>query len=168
MITTSLKFGPEDIPETILQEISPQKDTTYESSNPFVLIGFVPTFEHSVCFENNEHPFYYSGVKKPSRFGFNNLKYFAPYIKEKGIREYYEILDYKIVERRSIFHKSHPLYKDENGERLVIRLGNKYVINNGVFLKISDGSIGQIPYRYTNLKNIKNPINSKIEVLKVS
>jgi hypothetical protein len=34
--------------------------------------------------------------------------------------------------------------------------------------KISDGSIGQIPYRYTNLKNIRTPKDNKIEVLKVS
>jgi NAD-dependent DNA ligase len=29
-------------------------------------------------------------------------------------------------------------------------------------------TIGQIPYRYTNLKNIRTPIDNKVEVLKVS
>ena len=96
------------------------------------------------------------------------MKYFAPYIKEKGVRDYYEILDYQIVERKDIFKTNHPLYKDENGERLVIRLGHKYQIDKGNFLKISDGSIGQIPYRYTNLKNIRTLKDIKIEVLKVS
>ena len=63
---------------------------------------------------------------------------------------------------------NHPLYKDESDERLVIRLGHKFQIDKGKFLKISDGSIGQMPYRYTNLKNIRTPIDNKVEVLKVS
>ena len=53
-------------------------------------------------------------------------------------------------------------------KRLVIRLGHKYQIKKGKFLKVSDGSIGQIPYRYANLKSIRTPTDDKIEVLKVS
>ncbi len=154
--------------EAVLNEVSPQKENVYESPNPYVLIGFVPSENHMLCFDNSEDPFYFSGERKPSRFGFNNLKYFAPYIKEKGVRDYYEILDYKIVERKQIFKKNHPLYKDEVNERLVIRLGGRIQIDKGKYLKISDGSIGQIPYRYTNLKNIRSPKDNKIEVLKVS
>jgi hypothetical protein len=154
--------------ETILNDVSPQKESSYESPNPYVLIGFVPTENHMLCFSNNENPFYFSGEKKPSRFGFKNLKYFAPYIKEKGVREYYEIVDYQIMERKVIFKTNHPLYKDRVDERLVIRLGKKYSIANGEYLKISDGSIGQIPYRYTNLRNIRTPKENKIEVFKVS
>lgn len=154
--------------ESVLNEISPQKEISYESSNPYVLIGFVPSKQHEECFENSETPFYFSGIKKPSKFGFKNLKYFAPYIKGKGVKEYFEILDYKLVNRKSIFNSDHPLYKDENDERLVISLGQKYHINNGNFIKISDGSIGQNPYRYTNLKLIRTPIDNKIEVLRVS
>ena len=154
--------------ESVLNDVSPQKESSYESPNPYVLIGFVPSENHMLCFENNESPFYFSGTKKPTKFGFKNLKYFAPYIKEKGVKDYYEILDYQITERKNIFKTNHPLYKDESDERLVIRLGHKYQIDKGKFLKISDGSIGQIPYRYTNLKNIRTPVNNKIEVLKVS
>lgn len=154
--------------ESVLNDVSPQKENTYESPNPYVLIGFVPTEDHMLCFENNRNPFYFSGIKKPSKFGFNNLKYFAPYIKEKGVRDFYEILDYQIVERKNIFETTHPLYKGDTDERLVIRLGRKYQIEEGKYLKISDGSIGQIPYRYTNLKNIRIPIDNKIEVLNVS
>lgn len=154
--------------ESILNDVSPQKESSYESPNPYVLIGFVPTDIHITCFENSEAPFYFTGIKKPTRFGFNNLKYFAPYIKEKGIRDYYEILDYQILLRKDIFKNEHPLYKNDIGERLVIRLGNKYQIQNGKFLKISDGAIGQNPYRYTNLKNIRSPKDNKVEVFKVS
>lgn len=154
--------------ESVLNDVSPQKESSYESPNPYVLIGFVPSENHMLCFENNESSFYFSGTKKPTKFGFKNLKYFAPYIKEKGVKDYYEILDYQITERKNIFKTNHPLYKDESDERLVIRLGHKYQIDKGKFLKISDGSIGQIPYRYTNLKNIRTPIDNKVEVLKVS
>jgi hypothetical protein len=154
--------------ESILNDVSPQKESAYESPNPFVLIGFVPTEDHMLCFTNSETPFYFSGEKKPSKFGFRNLKYFAPYIKEKGVREYYEIVDYQIIERKQIFKTNHPLYKDQEDERLLIRLGQKFTIDNGKYLKISDGSIGQIPYRYTNLKNIRTPKDNKIEVLIVS
>ena len=154
--------------ESILNDVSPQKESAYESPNPFVLIGFVPTEDHMLCFTNSETPFYFSGEKKPSKFGFRNLKYFAPYIKEKGVREYYEIVDYQIIPRKQIFKTNHPLYKDQEDERLLIRLGQRVFIDNGKYLKISDGSIGQIPYRYTNLKNIRTPKDNKIEVLKVS
>jgi hypothetical protein len=152
--------------ESVLNDVSPQKESSYETSNPSVLIGFVPSADHELCFKNNESPFYFSGPKKPSKFGFKNLKYFAPYIKEKGVKEYYEILKYEIIERKNIFNSNHTLFKDENDERLVIRLGQKFDINNGDFLKISDGSIGQNPYRYTNLKSIRTPLKNKIEVLK--
>jgi len=151
-----------------LNDVSPHKETAYESPNPFVLIGFVPTEDHMLCFTNNENPFYFSGEKKPTKFGFKNLKYFAPYIKEKGVREYYEIVDYQIIPRKQIFKTNHPLYKDQEDERLLIRLGQRFLIDNGKYLKISDGSIRQIPYRYTNLKNIRTPKDNKIEVLKVS
>ena len=154
--------------ESVLNDVSPQKESSYESPNPYVLIGFVPTENHMLCFTNNESPFYFSGVKKPSKFGFKNLKYFAPYIKEKGVREYYEIIDYQIIERKQIFKSNHPLYKDQDDERLVIRLGQKFIIDNGKYLKISDGSIGKIPYRYNNLKSIRMPKDNKVEVLKVS
>ena len=154
--------------ESVLNDVLPQKESSYESPNPYVLIGFVPSENHMLCFENSESPFYFSGTKKPTKFGFKNLKYFAPYIKEKGVKDYYEILDYQILNRKDIFKTNHPLYKDENGERLVIRLGHKFQVDKGKYLKISDSSIGQIPYRYTNLKNIRTPIDNKVEVLKIS
>ncbi|MBK9329752.1 MAG: hypothetical protein IPM95_10705 [Sphingobacteriales bacterium] len=153
--------------ESILNDVSPQKESAYESPNPFVLIGFVPTEYHMLCFTNSETPFYFSGEKKPSKFGFRNLKYFAPYIKEKGVREYYEIINYELIPRNEILHAPKGKFGDLS-ERLVIRLGHKFIIDNGKYLKISDGSIGQIPYRYTNLKNIRTPKDNKIEVLKVS
>ena len=63
--------------ESVLNDVSPQKESSYESPNPYVLIGFVPSENHMLCFENSESPFYFSGTKKPTKFGFKNLKYFA-------------------------------------------------------------------------------------------
>lgn len=154
--------------EFVLNEVAPQKENKYESPNPYVLIGFISADQYIQCFQNVENPFYYTGEKKPTRFGFNNLKYFAPYIKEKGISEYYEILEYEIIERKRIFDIGHSLYKHDNGERLVIRLGKKHKIATGNNAKISDGSIGRIPYRYTKLSDIRNPKENKIEVLKLN
>lgn len=152
--------------ESILREVVPQKESTYEYPNPYVLIGFVPTDEHMKCFENSDEPFYYSGAKKPSKFGIKNLKYFAPYIKEKGIKDYYEIIAYDVMPRDKI--KNAPNGKlHDTSERLVIWLGDKFSVGEGGFYKISDGKIGQTPYRYTNLKNIRNPKNNQVEVIQV-
>lgn len=153
--------------ESVLNDVSPQKESSYESPNPYVLIGFVPSENHMLCFENSESPFYFSGEKKPTKFGFKNLKYFAPYIKEKGVREYFEIINYELIPRNKIENAPKGKLSD-NSERLVIRLGKRFLIENGKYFKISDGSIGQIPYRYTNLKYIKSPNENKIKVLKVS
>jgi hypothetical protein len=153
--------------ESILNDVAPQKESIYESPNPYVLIGFVPSENHAKCFTDTNKPFHYTGSKKPTRFGFSNLKYFAPYIKEKGVKEFFEILHYELVPRTEIYNapKGRP---NDNSERLVIWLGKKYVIDKGNFIKISDGSIGQIPYRYTRLSEIRKPKDGKIEVLKVS
>ena len=154
--------------EATLSNIHPHKRSIYEPSNPNVLIGFVPSDDHERCFGGSKTPFYFTGARKPSRFGFNKLRYFAPYLKRYGIREYYEIVDYRIAERCAIFEKGHPLYRNENDDRLLITLGKKFTIDRGKYFKISDGSIGLAPYRYTNLKNLKKPQGDKIRVLKVS
>lgn len=151
--------------ESILNEVSTQKDSIYESFNPFVLIGFVPDLKHYACIEREEDPFYFTGIAKPKRFGFGELKYFAPYLKGNGIKEYFEILDYSLVNRNELFKTEDELYKNEVGERLKIKLGKKYVLQNNKFLKISDGNIGHTPYRYTKLTNLKNINGDKIKIV---
>lgn len=154
--------------ENIFKELIPQKEVTYEIVNPIVLIGFVPSEDHAACLKMDE-PFYFTGSRKPTRFGFSNLKYFAPYQKEKGIQEYFEILEYEIVTRKSIFKSDHPLFKDDESERLLIRLGKRKFISGNTYFKTIDGSIGQVvPYRYTKLSSIRNPHDGKIDLLRVS
>lgn len=151
--------------ESILNEVSTQKDSIYESFNPFVLIGFVPDLKHYACIEREKDPFYFTGIAKPKRFGYGDLKYFAPYLKGNGIKEYFEILDYSLVNRNELFKTDDELYKNEVGERLKIKLGEKYVLQNNKFLKISDGNIGHTPYRYTKLTNLKNINGDKIKII---
>jgi hypothetical protein len=154
--------------ESVLNEVSTQKESEYESHNPFVLIGFVKSSDHLACIEKQKNPFYYTGEKKPSKFGFSELKYFAPYFKEKGVRDYYEILEYSTIKRNEIFKPGHVLYENKNDERLLIKLGRKFQLKNGEYIKLSDGVIGQPPYRYTNLKNLRNLKDEKITVFKVT
>lgn len=153
--------------EKVLKGVSPQKENTYESPNPYVLIGIVPTLQHEKCFNGNSNPFYYTGKQKPTKFGFKNLKYFAPYIKGKGVKSYFEIQAYEVKEREKIFSSDHILYKNDLETRLVIWLGNEIEIDNGNYFKLK-GNIGKVPYRYTNLKNIRKPVEEKIKVLSVS
>ncbi|MBK7095625.1 MAG: hypothetical protein IPH57_11445 [Saprospiraceae bacterium] len=118
-----------------MNDVSPQKETSYESPNPYVLIGFIQTDNHIQCIENSEKPFYFSGNKKPSKFGFKNLKYFAPYIKGMGVKSYYEIISYEIIKRNQI--QNAPLtFTNDNMERLVIWLGKEYLIDRKLFKNI--------------------------------
>lgn len=159
--------------ESVLNEVSPQKENFYESSNPEVLIGIVNKGKQSIYFETENNTIYHTGKVKPSKLrdedsGYvkikSEIKYFAPYYSGKGIKEYYEILDFRIIPRNEIFHKGHSLNKiDDKSDRLVIRLGKKYVINDNKYF-----TCPITVYRYTKLYHIRNPKNTKIEVLKVS
>ncbi len=159
--------------ESVLNDVSPQKLTTYESHNPEVLIGIVKKGKQSDYFENEENLIYYTGKVKPSKLknedsGYvkikSAIKYFAPYFSGKGLKEYYEIIDLRILPRNQVFPIDHLLSKPEDkSDRLTITLGKKYIIENNKHF-----TCPITVYRYTNLKNIRMPINNKIEVLKVS
>lgn len=139
--------------ENILQEIIPQKELTYENVNPEVLIGIVSKTNHIAYFESGAELLYHTGTKKPSRFGYKDLKYFSPYVKGKGCKYYYEIIDYSILPRNKIYDKSHELYSSDDSERLVLHLGNKHIIKNEKYYKVKDGIT---VYRYSKLNYLKN------------
>lgn len=159
--------------ESVLNDVSTQKLTSFEKHNPEVLIGIVKKEDQSEYFENEENLIYHTGKVKPSKLkdedsGYvkikSDIKYFAPYFSGKGIREYYEINDFRIVPRNQVFPNGHRLSKKEdNTDRLIITLGKKIVIDNNKYF-----TCPITVYRYTNLKNIRTPIENKIEVLKVS
>jgi predicted component of viral defense system (DUF524 family) len=159
--------------ESVLNDVSPHKLTAYEKHNPEVLIGIVKKGIHSDYFANEQNLIYHTGKVKPSKLKDENsgyvkiksdIKYFAPYYSGKGIKEFYEIEDFRIIPRNEIFKKPHPLAKDnDTSDRLIIRLGRKYMIDNNNYF-----TCPITVYRYTNLKNIRTPIDNKVEVLKVS
>jgi hypothetical protein len=159
--------------ESVLNDVSPHKLTAFEKHNPEVLIGIVNKGNQSDYFENEQNLIYHTGKVKPSKLkdedsGYvkikSDIKYFAPYYSGKGIKEFYEIEDFRIIPRNEIFKKPHPLAKDnDTSDRLIIRLGRNYVIDNNKYF-----TCPITVYRYTNLKNIRTPKNNKIEVLKVS
>lgn len=154
--------------ETVLNAVSPQKLSSYESPNPEVIIGIVPNEEHAKCFKDGDSPFYFTGKDKPNYFGYKNLRYFAPYIAKQGVSEYYEILRYEIIQRNKLFKPGEKLFtREDSSERLVLRLGKRFSIStNNESYKLSDGIIRH--YRYSTLSFIRNPKNHKIEVLKIS
>lgn len=158
--------------ESVLNDVSPQKLTEYEKHNPEVLIGIVNKGKQTDYFDSETDLIYHTGKVKPSKLKDENsgyvkiksdIKYFAPYFSGKGIREYYEIVDFSIIPRNEVFPNSHALSNSTDvSDRLVIRLGKKYSIQNGKFF-----TCPITIYRYTNLKNIKNPIDNKINVTKI-
>ncbi|MGR6088321.1 MAG: DUF2357 domain-containing protein [Arcticibacter sp.] len=159
--------------ETVLNDVSPHKLTAYEKHNPEVLIGIVNKGNQTDYFESEQNLIYHTGKVKPSKLknedsGYvkikSDIKYFAPYYSGKGIKEFYEIEDFRILPRNEIFKKPHPLAKDnDKSNRLIIRLGRKYMIDNNKYF-----TCPITVYRYTNFKNIRTPIGNKIDVLKVS
>lgn len=159
--------------ESVLNDVSPQKHTSYEKHNPEVLIGIVKKGSQTEYFNSENNLLYHTGKVKPSKLkdedaGYvkikSDIKYFAPYYSGKGIKEYYEIEDFGIMPRNEIFEGSHPLANNnDKSDRLIIRLGKKYVIDNNKYF-----TCPITVYRYTNLKSIRNAKDNKIEVLKVS
>ncbi|MBV6485588.1 MAG: hypothetical protein KFKLKKLM_02158 [Flavobacteriales bacterium] len=159
--------------ETILNDVSPQKLTTYENHNPEVLIGIVNKGNQTEYFEKENNLFYHTGKVKPAKLkdedsGYvkikTDIKYFAPYFSGKGVKEYYDIVDFRIIPRNEVFPTGHSLDKPyDKSDRLIITLGKKHIIKENRYFTCSI-----TVYRYTTLKNIRNPKENKIEVLKVS
>jgi predicted component of viral defense system (DUF524 family) len=144
--------------ESALTLVSPQKLLKYEPVNPGVIIGIVAPDKAKYLFDTAE-PFYYFGKMKPRFFGENYVKYFAPYIKGRGIYEYFEIENYALIPRNDIFAPGHALHvADDTTERVVLRLGKRHSLPFAH--KIIDGSIRY--FRYTRLVNLRNPVKGKV------
>jgi hypothetical protein len=159
--------------ESVLNDVSPQKLTNYEKHNPEVLIGIVKKGPQTEYFELEKSLIYHTGTVKPSKLKDENagyvtiksdIKYFAPYYSGKGVKDYYEIEDFRIIPRNEIYPKTHPLSKnDDTSDRLIIKLGKKFVIDNNNY-----STCLITVYRYTTLKDIRNPLNNNVIVYKVT
>lgn len=141
--------------EVLLGSVRPHKKMTYEEINPDVLVGFVKKGIQTDYFidEKAEPEVYHSGPDTPSKIGYSKIKYFVPYISGMGYREYYEVVEMYMQKRNLIFPKGHMLFNpDDQTQRLVIKLGKKYIIKNGEFNTLNTLAI----YRYTKLNHVKS------------
>jgi len=84
--------------ETV-ERVIPQKGTVMEVHNR-VLIGVVrPSHRRGYLqsYEDGNATLYYTGSKFPATIGLQNLHYFMPYMKGKGIRDVYEIVRMRTI-----------------------------------------------------------------------
>ena len=82
-----------------VQHVIPQKGTVMEVDNR-VLVGVVrPSHRrgYEKSFLNQSATLYYTGAKFPSSIALQDLHYFVPYIKGKGIRDVYEIVRMRTI-----------------------------------------------------------------------
>ena len=83
--------------KAIVTEVIPQKGTVV-SVKDRVLVGIVKRDEQA--FEDGTATIYYSGPKFPTTISLDGLHYFVPYIKDKGIRDIYEITKIRTITSR--------------------------------------------------------------------
>lgn len=84
---------------TTISNVIPQKGAFVEVGNR-VLIGIVKPSNRKGYyedFENGGATLYYTGPKFSSTIALHNLHFFIPYIKEKGIRDVYEIVKIRTI-----------------------------------------------------------------------
>ncbi len=82
-----------------VQQIIPQKGTVMEVDNR-VLVGMVrPSHRRGYLqsFEEGNATLYYTGSKFPTSIALQDLHYFIPYVKGKGIRDVYEIIRMRTI-----------------------------------------------------------------------
>ena len=84
---------------SIIEKVITQKGTFLETGNR-VLIGNVkpsPRKNYNKNFDNSCADIYYTGSSFPSTIPLQNLHYFAPFFKGKGIRDIYEITHIRTI-----------------------------------------------------------------------
>ncbi|MCR8883836.1 restriction endonuclease-like protein [Phocaeicola plebeius] len=84
--------------QEVIARVIPQKGTFVEVGNR-VLIGYVVEGRagYTDRFENGTATLYYTGRQFPTTIALQDLHFFIPYIKEKGIRDVYEIIRIRTI-----------------------------------------------------------------------
>lgn len=84
--------------QEVIARVIPQKGTFVEVGNR-VLIGYVVEGRagYSDHFENGTATLYYTGRQFPTTIALQDLHFFIPYIKGKGIRDVYEIIRIRTI-----------------------------------------------------------------------
>lgn len=150
---------------TLIKRVSPHKELVFEWSNPAVFIGYVPNDDRAACYRTNEKPFYYTGKIDTETIDLTRFKYFAPFEKNKGVREYFEVLACSIVKRNELFPIGHKLHTELTEERLKLHLGKRFSIKDeATYFQLSEPRAGKYApvYWETTLLQIRNPENLMI------
>ncbi|CAN5751844.1 hypothetical protein BH10BAC3_BH10BAC3_11850 [soil metagenome] len=147
--------------ETLLESAAPQRGKKYQPDNEGVLIAIVGGNKVEAYQEyltsNKQLELHLYDL--PKLLGNNRVKYFAPYIKDKGISMYFSIENFVIAKRNNLY-KHHPLLRSEE-TRPVYVLTLRLIKQFKQFHKLSDGNIST--FRYASLYNVRNPRDGKIE-----
>lgn len=82
-----------------VQHVIPQKGTVMEVDNRVLVVVVRPSHRrgYEKSFLNQSATLYYTGAKFPSTIALQDLHYFLPYIKGKGIRDVYEIVRMRTI-----------------------------------------------------------------------
>ena len=110
----------------IIADVIPQKGTFVEVGNR-VLIGLVVNRKrvNEQKFEDRTANLYYTGSKFPTTIGLHDLHFFIPYIKEKGIRDVYEVKRVRTITGKEA--------KGEEGGKDDLRLAFEIEFNRQLF-----------------------------------
>lgn len=90
--------------ESILNDVSPQKGMEYHDPNGLVLVGIINDGDQRNYFESGKASIYHLPVNKEAQIArWNKIRYFAPWYKGTGVKEFYPISNIRILERGEIF-----------------------------------------------------------------
>jgi len=110
---------------TTVANVIPQKGAFVEVGNR-VLIGIIKSDNKDYCngFIDKTATFYYTGKKFPTTIALQDLHYFIPYIKGRGIRDIYEIVKVRTVTTQEA--KKLKYVDDEDSNQLRIGFDLRY------------------------------------------
>lgn len=83
----------------IVDEVISQKGVKVEVPNR-VLVGYVKGDKKIKEFEDGTATLYYTGSRFPTTIPLHDLHFFAPYIKDKGVRDVYEVTQIRTITSR--------------------------------------------------------------------
>lgn len=90
---------------SIIEKVIPQKGTFLETGNR-VLIGIAKRNEDQ--FLNRTATIYYTGAKFPTTIALDGLHFFAPYFKDRGIRDVYQIMRIRTITSKEAKQSDEP------------------------------------------------------------
>lgn len=131
---------------SIIEKVIPQKGTFLETGNR-VLIGIAKRNEDQ--FLNRTVTIYYTGAKFPTTIALDGLHFFAPYFKDRGIRDVYQIMRIRTITSKEAKQS------DEPGDdlRLAFHLQFHHSLSDD-FIKIDTSKMKDYSFVDTTFENL--------------